>query len=87
MGRNRVDIQRVKRKGLWKILGKKPLVTLEILEPIYPNNEFAKKVAIEDLMNRAHSAMKEVIDKHPYDNPKYYEIEKQLTQAKEEKSF
>lgn len=75
------------RKGLWKILGKKPLVTLEILEPIYPNNEFAKKVAIEDLMNRAHSAMKEVIDKHPYDNPKYYEIEKQLTQAKEEKSF
>lgn len=66
------------RKGIWKILGKNPLVTLEILEPIYPNKELDKKTAIYDLMERAHTAMKKVIDLHPYDNPKYNEIESKL---------
>lgn len=66
------------RKGLFKILGKKPLVTVQVLEPIYPNQELAKKAAINDLLERSHAAMQEVIDKHPYDNPQYAEIEKQL---------
>lgn len=66
------------RKGLWKILRKKPPVTLKILEPIYPNTALAKKAAIKDLMTRSYNAMKSVIDEHPYDNPQYADIEEQL---------
>lgn len=66
------------RKGLWKILGKKPLVTLQVLEPIYPNTELGKKAAIQDLMDRSYNAMKQVLDEHPYDNPQYKDIEEQL---------
>lgn len=66
------------RTGLWKILGKKPLATMEILQPIYHNAELPKKEAINDLMERTHATMKQVIDKHPYDNPQYAEIEKNL---------
>lgn len=71
------------RKGLWKLLGKKLLVTMQILEPIYPNTELSKKLAINDLMERCHSAMKEVIDRHPYDNPQYAEFEAKMEQANE----
>ncbi len=67
-----------KRTGLWKLLGRKPLATMEILPPIYHNKDLPKKDAIYDLMERTHAAMKQVIDKHPYDNPKYAEIEKEL---------
>lgn len=70
------------RKGLWKLIGKKPLVTLEVLPPIYPNMNLSKKVAINDLMERCHAAMKEVIDQHIYENPEYFEIEKQLEDSK-----
>ncbi len=66
------------RRGLWKLLGKKPLVTLEVIKPIYPDNSLSKKDAINDLMNKSHSAMKQIIDLHPYDNPKYKDIEEQL---------
>ena len=66
------------RRGLWKLLGKKPLVTLEVIEPIYPDNSLSKKDAINDLMNKSHSAMKQIIDLHPYDNPQYKDIEEQL---------
>lgn len=52
------------RKGLWKLLGKQPLVTLEILEPIYPDKTLAKKPAINTLMNECHDRMKVVIDEH-----------------------
>ncbi len=34
--------------------------------------------AINDLMNKSHSAMKQIIDLHPYDNPQYKDIEEQL---------
>ncbi len=60
------------------MLGKKPLVTLEVIEPIYPDNSLSKKDAINDLMNKSHSAMKQIIDLHPYDNPQYKDIEEQL---------
>lgn len=66
------------RRGLWKLLGKKPLVTLEVIEPIYPDNSLSKKDAINDLMNKSHSAMKQIIDLHPHDNPQYKDIEEQL---------
>ena len=66
------------RKGIWKLLGKKPLVTLEILQPLYPNTNLAKKDAIQELLERSHAAMKEVLDLHPYDNPQYNEIESKL---------
>lgn len=73
-----------KRKGLWRLLGKKPLVTLEILQPIYPNKELAKKQAIEDLQQRSHAAMKVVIDAHSFDNPRYQDIEKALDEQAEQ---
>ena len=60
------------------MLGKKPLVTLEILQPLYPNTNLAKKDAIQELLERSHAAMKEVLDLHPYDNPQYNEIESKL---------
>lgn len=66
------------RKGIWKLLGKKPLVTLEILEPLYPNTILTKKDAIQELMLRSHTAMKQVLDLHPYDNPQYNDIETKL---------
>lgn len=70
------------RKGLWKLLGKKPLATIEALDPIYPNNELGKKQAITDLMQRAHDAMQVVIDAHPFENPDYDNIEAQLNEQK-----
>lgn len=71
------------RKGLWKLLGKKPLITLEVIDPIYPDTTLPKKEAINDLMQKCHSAMKEIIDQHPYDNPEYEDIEKQLENKKQ----
>lgn len=71
------------RKGIWKILGKKPLVTMEVLPPIYPNNELAKKPAINDLMQRTHEAMQVVMDQHEYINHDYDNIEENLKKANE----
>lgn len=69
------------RKGIQKMFGKMPLMTLEILPPIYANTELGKKQSIDDLMNRSHQAMAEIINAHPYDNPKYHNIEQSLQKA------
>lgn len=52
------------RKGLWKLIGKKPLVTLEVLPAIFPDNTLPKKQAINALMQVAYEEMKIVIDSH-----------------------
>lgn len=70
------------RKGLQKLFGKNPLTTLEVLPPMYPNNNLGKKDAIADLMQRSHQAMLEVINSHPYDNSRYANIEENLKENK-----
>lgn len=43
--------------GFRRYIKKKPFLTLNVLEPIYPNNNLARKEAIDDLKNRVHKVM------------------------------
>ena len=45
------------RKGLWKLLGKKPLVDLHIGEPLYADKTLEPAEAVKDLHKRAYHIM------------------------------
>ncbi len=59
------------RRGLWKLIGKSPLVTIEILDPIYPDMEMPKKQAIALLSDTAYSRMNEIIERNFLDTDRY----------------
>ena len=59
------------RRGLWKLLGKNPLVTVEVLDPIYPDMTIPKKQAIAKLSDSAFILMNEVIESNYLDTAKY----------------
>lgn len=59
------------RTGIWKILGKKPLVTYTFLPPIYPNTTIHKKLAITEIKQSAYELMKKFLAEHPWHNPDY----------------
>ena len=46
-----------KSKAISNILKSKPTITLEILEPIFPDTSLSKKEAILDLKNRVYKVM------------------------------
>lgn len=46
-----------KRKGLWKLLGKKPCVDLHIGEPLFPDKTLSPKEAIDKLHREAYHVM------------------------------
>lgn len=48
-------------KGLWSILKSKPLITLNILEPIYPDDHLDIKERVQDLKEKAYKEMKKCI--------------------------
>lgn len=48
---------------LWKRHGA-PCVTIEIGEPLFPNNELDKNSAIEELKNQAYQSVKNMLDKN-----------------------
>ena len=62
------------RRGIWKILGKKPLVTYTFLPPIYPNKNLQKKLAINSLKQSTFDSMNDFLNKHPWHNPEYDHI-------------
>jgi len=66
------------RKGLWKLLGKRPLATIEVLPPIYPNTELSKKPAISEMMSKCHAEMSAVIDSHYVSSHEYAQIDEKL---------
>lgn len=68
-----------KRRGLWKLIGRKPLITIEALPPMFANKVLKKKPAINDLMNRAYEAMKPIVEQYEIPNSDYREIEKSLS--------
>ena len=45
------------RRGLWRILKRRPCFTLEILPPLYPDGSLGKHEAAEDLLERSWQAM------------------------------
>ena len=61
-----------KSTGLHKLIRRRPLMSLYICKPIYPNKELGTKEQNIDLMNRAMAEMQEVINLHPsYEYWKY----------------
>lgn len=57
-----------KRRGLRKLLNRKPLPTLTVLEPIYPDVSRKAKAEINDMMFRCYEMMSDYFDEHsiPY---------------------
>ena len=45
------------RKGLWKLIGKKPLADLHIGEPIWPDTSLSVKEATDKLHKEAYHVM------------------------------
>lgn len=45
------------RKGLWRILKRRPCFTLEILPPLYPDPALGRHAAADDLLERSWQAM------------------------------
>ena len=57
-----------KPRGLQKLFWKKPLLTLRIGEPIFPDLELNKVAAADDLARRAHAAVCELAGIKPEEN-------------------
>ena len=55
------------RKGLWKLIGKSPLVDLNIGDPIYHDKELPKVEAIQKLQQEAYHIMQGMNGIHPGD--------------------
>lgn len=55
------------RKGLWKLIGKRPLVDLNIGDPIYYDQSLPKQEAIEKMQRDAYHIMQAMCDIHPGD--------------------
>ena len=55
------------RKGLWKLLGKSPLVDLNIGEPIFHDKTLPRLEAVKDMQQRAYHIMQQMNDIHPGD--------------------
>ena len=60
------------RKGLWKILGKHPLVTVKVLEPIYPDMDIPNKKSIAKLSAETFSRMNEIIESNYFETADYF---------------
>ncbi len=60
------------RRGLWKILGKHPLVTVEVLDPIYPDMEIHNKKAIGKLSAESFERINKVIEDNYFETSDYY---------------
>ena len=60
------------RKGLWKLLGKNPLATLRIGDPLIPDKSLSEMDAIDKLHKEAYHIMQGLVDVHPGD-PTYNE--------------
>ena len=68
------------RTGLWKLLGKSPLVDLNIGDPIYHNKEVSKIEAVRQMQHDAYHIMQAMAGVHPGDptyntdqNPETYQ--------------
>jgi len=68
------------RKGLWKLLGKTPLVDLNVGEPIFRDQDLPKPEAIKKLQAEAYHIMQVMAGVHPGDptycadlNPENYQ--------------
>ncbi|MEG1509032.1 MAG: lysophospholipid acyltransferase family protein [Clostridia bacterium] len=72
------------RNKWWKkIISRRPMVTLTVLEPIFPNKELPKKQCVLDLANRAHQMINEQITNNPYhtsSSPDYTEQDEKSEQ-------
>lgn len=55
------------RKGLWKLIGKSPLVDLKIGDPIYPDKELSKVEAVQKMQQEAYHIMQDMVGIHPGD--------------------
>ena len=55
------------RKGLWKLIGNKPLVDLHIGEPIFPDKTISSKDAIDKLHKEAYHIMQVMAGINPGD--------------------
>ena len=60
------------RKGLWKLLGRSPLVDLNIGDPLHPHRDLPKPEAIRQLQQEAYRVMQAMSGIHPGD-PTYNE--------------
>ncbi len=60
------------RKGLWRLIGKSPLVDLNIGDPIYHDKSLTKAEAVKKLQQDAYRIMQEMVGIHPGD-PTYCE--------------
>ena len=68
------------RKGLWKLLGKKPLVDLHIGEPLLPDQSLPRRTAELQMQELAYRVMQEMNGIHPSDpnfntdqDPRHYQ--------------
>jgi 1-acyl-sn-glycerol-3-phosphate acyltransferase len=57
------------RTGLWKLFGKKPLVTLRIGEPILPDKTLKRRESVDKLRKETHEAVVRLAGINPADNP------------------
>lgn len=55
------------RKGLWKLIGKKPLATLKIGEPLLPDTTLSVKEATDKMHKEAYHIMQVMIGVNPGD--------------------
>ena len=53
-----------KSKGFGKIVRKRPKITVVICKPIYANQSLDKKDQINDLCEKTHSVMQQVLDQN-----------------------
>lgn len=68
------------RKGLWKLIGKSPLVDLNIGDPIFYDKQLPKLEAVKKMQQDAYHIMQQMNDIHPGDpaystdlNPETYQ--------------
>ena len=55
------------RKGLWKLIGNKPLVDLHIGDPIFPDKTLSKPEATKKMQQEAYHIMQQMNGIHPGD--------------------
>lgn len=56
-------------RKLTKIFSKRPLVSIEVLPPVYPNTELPAKKSVYDLTQRVHDAIAQCVE---FNNDKYF---------------
>lgn len=55
------------RTGLWKLIGKSPLVELNIGDPIFHDKELSRMEAVRKMQQDAYHIMQQMNDIHPGD--------------------